>query len=361
MNGSGLLDESSFNYDPDRLKDPRQPLPTDLLNTINAYANSHSELKKDDLVTIFEPGLSGYKVCVDQECTITTSDGSFSIPNNTSQTTALIRITDPNTDSPALAMRYINKWNGPVVIPAYEINGVHVPEQHLNDTNVTPIESGVYITSDKENIDGLMQGFLIRPFCLTSKISENIFNYFDIDSSILWKPNGTQMNYFGSTGKANVQLKKGTNDAHQGDDYSIPKETFIYAGSEGEVIIINSQNGINIMISHISDSFRTGHGHLDSRIIINNGNYSPSILNVQKVYRGQIIAFSGDTGDKESLWFGKRIPMLHFGLYIVMPNNPLGDPSTDPYRNITGFSFPYASEKSYWSNDNNPINPQTCH
>ena len=46
MNGSGLQDESTFIYEPDRMNDPRQLLQPDLSIAIADFLASHPEIKK---------------------------------------------------------------------------------------------------------------------------------------------------------------------------------------------------------------------------------------------------------------------------------------------------------------------------
>jgi hypothetical protein len=45
MNGSGLPDEASFTYDPERLTDPRQPLQSDLVKVVEDFVSAHPDLK----------------------------------------------------------------------------------------------------------------------------------------------------------------------------------------------------------------------------------------------------------------------------------------------------------------------------
>ncbi len=67
--------------------------------------------------------------------------------------------------------------------PAYEMNGVEVPEQHLNDTEMIPISNGVYIDQfKKENKIGLMQGFLTLPFNERIKVILKLRFWYDLDT-----------------------------------------------------------------------------------------------------------------------------------------------------------------------------------
>jgi len=172
MNGSGLPDEASFIYDTVRLADPRQPLQSDLDKSIDDYVSAQPDLNNGDIMTIEEPGLSNYTVCVQANCAQTDAEGNFSLPNPSGASSASIKITDSNAGTPPLEMRYINDWKGPVVIPAYEMDGVQVPEQHLNDTNIIPIENGTFIKLGADNNVGLMQGF--RTYTLPTEAVMNV-------------------------------------------------------------------------------------------------------------------------------------------------------------------------------------------
>ena len=245
MNGSGLQDESSFIYDPERLADPRQPLQPDLDKAIKDYVAAHPNLKKGDIVTISEPGLSGYKVCIEQECATTLSDGSFSISNSAGSTNPLLKITDPYADKPALAMRYINEWKGVVTIPAYEVKDAKISEQRLNDTMIIPIAKSIYTQSGQENNIGLIQGFLTSPFDAKDSTNIYIWGFWDDANNYITcgkpaKPNGIAISYDGKftrEGGGNpIRPSIGVGDSHDGYDYSVPVGTFIYnTGPFGKV------------------------------------------------------------------------------------------------------------------------------
>jgi len=359
MNGSGLADKATFNFDPTRLTDERQPLQADLLAAINDYVQAHPDFKKGDLVTIEEPALSGFIVCAAYICSTTDKEGKFTISNPTSSALTL-KITDPNAGTPALEMRYINKWNGSVVIPAYEMNGVQVPEQHLNDTTVMPLGDGVLITIGADNNIGLMQGFLSAPFPLG--YPAYILGFFDINGRYPWDRNGLVTNYLGETYNwasgnpfASVNSDKinratlifpgvsGTEDGHDGLDIRMNLLTPVLAPIEGVVSDTLFQNGPDIRIKHTigGTDYLTFYGHLDTRIIVEEG---------QRVYRNQIIAFSSNTGEGNN-----GIPALHFALIkpgLVTIGNYTGDTLIDPYRNVSGKDFPLGSKISSLTVDN---------
>jgi len=232
MNGSGLKDEASFNYDAERLTDERQPLQADLLAAIEAYIAGHPELQDGDLITLEEPGLSGYKLCTTSDvCATTGADGIFVLPG--ANATSYLKITDPNADVPALAMKYINKWNGPVVIPAYEMNGGRVPEQYLNDTEVVELDNGISIKAGESNDIGLMQG----PFTLPFPNGEFfIWSWYDTDPRVGYVSNWE--------GNAATLEKRYDNlfkifDNHFAVDWLLPKDTFLLAPAPGTILSVD--------------------------------------------------------------------------------------------------------------------------
>ena len=300
MNGSGLQDESSFILDSNRLQDSRQPLQTDLLNAINAYEKSHSEFKKGDLISISEPGLSGYQVCVEKECSTTSQDGSFSIPNKTGRTTALLEITDPNANNPALAMRYINEWIRQVTIPAYEIDGEKIPEQYLNDTVIIQIKSGINISLKDNNI-GLTQGFLTHPLPKDALLTYHHVAGYDHDPRI-----GKVIGYSGDTirckdtplcnpinsDKLNTDIPRfaGIYDSHVGYDFMFPRnnDKFFLTASLPGLVDIWVSNGIVLSITNTNLGFSFGPQ-------VTNGEIYKSLLEKNvNVLRGQIIGFTGE-------------------------------------------------------------------
>jgi hypothetical protein len=367
MNGSGLQDESSFVYDSKRLSDERQPLQADLLVVITDYVNNHPDLKDGDLITLAEPDLSGYEVCIKDECKITTSDGSFSIPNNTGSTVAHLKITDPNANIPALAMRYINEWKGSIVVEAYMMNNVEVPKQQLTNTNIIPIKNGVNIKFEKVNTIGLIQGFLTIPFISTQIRNPTILSYFDIVGNRLFDDNGkntfftsqdgitlsydglmTKPEYWDSNGNVTI----GVGDSHTGYDYLVPIGNYIISSgrtSENFNFCLGDKdcnyeiriNNWFIDPDNQNEHFGNCYGHLNAILINSN----------QTVYRGQIIGLSGNSGYDTN----GRPPMLHFHLDKRVLE---GWKYFDPYRTIIKTDpLPqnyWGSEVSYWTVDNLP-------
>lgn len=209
MNGSGLRDEASFVYDAARLNDERQPLQADLLAAINAYLTEHPDIKDGDLVTLEEPGLSGYTVCAGSNCVTTDEEGRFQLVVPEVSRSLSITIQDPNVGTPALEMRYINNWKRAVTVAEYtkdtdistmgQIKAIPdcetdaaaqvckqdedtllVREQHLNDTTINQLADGAELLPDKPNELGLIQGAFSAPFFSDSFKDIYIWGYFDI-------------------------------------------------------------------------------------------------------------------------------------------------------------------------------------
>jgi murein DD-endopeptidase MepM/ murein hydrolase activator NlpD len=381
MNGSGLQDESSFVYDPERLADSRQPLQPDLDKVIKDYIASHPSLKKGDLVTISEPGLSGYQLCIDQECATTSLDGNFSVLNKTGITTALLKITDPNADKPALAMRYINEWKGTVIVPAYtkdtdiatlkkltvipncsddivqvcrqDDKTLLVKEQHLNDTKEIPISNGEYINNTDENEIGLMQGFLSYPFAAITDFF--IWSYVDLDYKI-----GSIRDWSGEKIKAvdafidikSPRAREGISDQHQGIDFNMKIGNPIFAVMGGEIISIVGDDGKNthqMVLEHEPDlTFQTNYAHYSLHVLDKN----------EKVYRGEIIAISGNHVAGNFI----AQPHLHLSYWkipddinapcIPYPSGGCAYRDTDLWRDLQN-----KNSINYWTVDNLPQFP----
>jgi len=343
MNGSGLRDETTFNYDPERLADPRQPLQPDLAKMVNDYVSAHPDIKDGDLISIEEPGLSDYTVCVKSDCVQTDAQGNFSLPNPNGASRTSIKITDPYAEFPAWAMRYINDWKGPVVVPAYtkdvdaatmatltlipgcdidlaalvcKLNEttLQVRDQHLNDTSIIPIVNGTSIKLGADNNVGLMQGFLTLPFVSEQVLNPFIWNYFDIIGYRLFDDqvfldstrDDIRLNYNGMYNyEASVQdlyrLKNlepiaGVSDSHTGLDYLVPVGNFIVSSAPTSRVWYIPGNQDNLMINIDGEEYDNCYGHLNVVLVEMD----------QTVYRGQIVGISGNFGEP---W---DIPQLHF-------------------------------------------------
>jgi murein DD-endopeptidase MepM/ murein hydrolase activator NlpD len=324
MNGSGLQDESSFIYDPERLDDRSQPLQPDLDKAIREYVSSHPDLIKGDLVIISEPGLSGYKVCIGKDCKTTSQDGGFSIQDNTGNQPEFLNITDRYANTPAFAMRYINEWKGALIIPAYEMNGVKVSEQRLNDTLTILLRDGINLLDINNHDIGLMQGFL------TLQSNRIIYSFFDLNPQ-----KGEAKAWNGNTHISGGPNEPGTYDNHLGLDFKNRVGEIIQSSAPGFVVFSGvlpdthpCAGAFNLSIDH-GRGFMTSYGH-DEALLVKKG---------EKIYRGQIIVLSGDTGKCV------EFPHLHSGFYI-------NDRDTDFYRDVNN-----ELSTGFWTVDNLPQYP----
>ena len=76
-------------------------------------------------------------------------------------------------------MRYVNQLRKEIIVKAYEMNEVKVPKQYLNDTSFISIEYETVVSSGKENMIGLMQGFATLPISKSTHFF--IWSYLDLD------------------------------------------------------------------------------------------------------------------------------------------------------------------------------------
>lgn len=335
MNGSGLPDEATFYYDSSRLTDDRQPLQPDLLKAISAYAGIHPELKDGDVITIVEPGLSNYQVCISDSCVTTDEHGSFSIQNPSTRSSSKISIIDPNSGISSLAMRFINKWNSSIVIEPYEMNGAQVPEQHLNDTTITAIEKGTIIIADAENIIGLTQGFLTLPYRITDANLFGMSTYYDLDTRM-----GSVRNFAGSPKQifdpAISAGLEGTGDTHVGIDYEGPEGLFIVNPSGGEVNGVFFNNS-HILVTGLDGTAQQGYGN-------SYGHLKTVLVTVgETIYRGQITSVNGKTNTSH--------PHLHYSFTTNLRQLDGKDDAIDPYMDLVE-NLPYwAISQSNYNNE----------
>jgi len=316
MNGSGFQDRATFYYSPERIEDERQPLQPDLVAVISEYLIEHPDIQKGDLITIEEPGLAGFSVCHNENCQLTDSKGNFVITNPGTKFLR-IKIIDPHEDSRSMQMRYINKWNGPIDIPAYEMNGYQIPEQHLNNTTVIGISEIFAVYKEKSYEIGLMQGFLTLPYSIDDAFSYGIGTFYDLDTRI-----GTVRNYAGSTKMIydpgqSVGLG-GTGDTHIGIDYEGPEGLFVIDPMGGGV------NGIYHNNSHLvitgedpgSNGYVESYGHLKT-VLVDVG---------ETIYRGQITSVNGKTNTSH--------PHIHYGFNTNLRQHFGKDNGVDPYMDL---------------------------
>ena len=299
-----------------------------------------------------ENGLVGYTVCALGACVVTGEDGTFvlELPGDSGATVHLT-FDDPNKGNPALEMRYINEWKGPVVIPAYTMNGVDVPEQHLNDTDIMRLDDGMYVPANTVGEIGLMQGLLTSPFACADADKISWVSHFDHDS----RP-GHIINYLGETQPwRDDNPGLGTWDGHAGTDYGVPVGTFIVASLPGVMTheFVNPDNGARV-------------GRIEYRDVADDSHFFPlevfahhcAVLikdvpdrvrweGAPRVYRGQIVALSGMTGH--------FIPHLHFS-YATHPLPTYAGEMKDV--GAYGVQFQtedYAERISAWTIYNTPV------
>lgn len=391
MNGSGLRDQACFIYDAERLTDERQPLQADLLAAITAYVEDHPDIKDGDIITLEEPGLSGYTVCYKTDCILTDADGKFLIANPDTKMFYNITIADPNAGTPALEMRYINKWNKEVTVPEYtkdvdattmgqlkavpfcdadanalvcKLDGdtLQVRDQHLNDTEIFSFEDGISLNKDNSNEIGLMQGYITMPLTSSDFLQLDMIQGFDQDPSI------KTFDYTGSTltcSEYNIcqrmdripgEFLNATGNDHTGIDfgyYGSPAKynILILAGMSGYSQIRPSnggklKNNLDIL-SFIGQNFGGS-----SKPIMNNGHLLMYLVNDgYYLYPGQIIGIMGNTGTAID-W-----THLHFEIQYGTPiNNDWIGHSKDFFRQInSNLVVQNFNEQSVWTVDNLPV------
>ena len=209
-----------------------------------------------------------------------------------------------------------------------------------------------------------MQGFLTMPFSLTSEYL--LWSYVDLDYRL--GENEFIRNYAGesipvvrpSVGIHDPDARSGTSDNHQGIDFYLNNGSLLLAMSNG-IVLQSSDEFHCIRIGHYNGSqvFVVGYGH-NTVNVLSDGD---------TVYRGQIVALSGDWNNGN---FGGTNPHVHSSLWVIPPkwnDNPLyyifdsGERMTIPYSSSSGFVWtvddPYrdvlnSSSMSYWTKDNDP-------
>jgi len=350
-NGSGLQDETSFiipEFDPED--------PPYFFELLAANGTGLGNYTPGELVSVPEPPIPGIGVCLDEICTETAADGTFTLQPEKAQDTYYLKFSDPNTDDPTRAFRYINKWNGLVVIESYEMNGVMVPEQHLNDTKDIEITKTLSV-SDNTQI-GLMQGFLTYPFVLEQYPEPFIWNYFDIIGNRFFdnaekntytkSRDGNIISYDGKYHREGGPTKSGVNDSHTGTDFTIPVGNWILSASpNSEVYYLHHGDDEELRVSNSFTlsgiNYSNSYGHLNAQLVERS----------QKVPRGGILGVSGNTGI-----YAGGYEELHLDLSIM---SNAGHKYIDIFRTIIELDpLPenyWGSEYSYWTVDNIPQYP----
>jgi len=315
-----------------------------------------------------EPPIDNFKVCIKSKeiCVDTNENGKF-IFSKIATDGELVNITldDPNAITPALAFRYINLWKKPIIIPAYTINGVQVPEQSLNDVDIRPIKSIITLKVGEGNEIGLMQGLVTLPF-YHHQFEDIPFieGYFDIIGNRIFTnttvyndtKDGIMLSFDGKYNSPGDQYipRTGVSDSHTGVDYLLPIGNYIvstFPTSKAWFIHRYDDNNelrVDLMFQDPDDpslNYNVSNGHLGIALVQTD----------QLVYRGQIVALSGNSGDQVG---PTRTPGLHFGIARVTQE---GWWYLDPYRyTIKLDPLPknfWGSEVSWWTKDNDPQFP----
>ncbi|HUS71297.1 MAG TPA: hypothetical protein VM075_11060 [Anaerolineae bacterium] len=305
-----------------------------------------------------EPAIEGAPIRVAGLSTTSEPDGTYSVagvPAGTQQ----VYVESP-TQEPATAFRYINRFLGWVDIPAYEMNGVSVPAQHLADTEVDAIDRplSVVLTNDERLDMALMLGFLTLPFLESDVPNPVIWNYFDVNNDQIicegrqWSADGSASNYDGTYhtlgGGDPDSPEAGAQDGHTGLDCSVPLNTYVvHAGPRSQVFsLLIKEDGEKMVHTMFQDPsgpqmFKNTYGHLNAQIV--------ELDTI--VYRGQIVGLSGNSGSSPYL-------QLHFDLSRTTPGRCIEylDPfrTTIPYSTLDNFA---GSLASYWTVDNDPQFP----
>jgi len=291
-----------------------------------------------------EPPIVDFGVCVNVEgkdvCNFTDGNGHYKFEELGPVSEAVsLRFVDPNADKPTLAFRYINLWRGEIVIPAYEREGVQVPEQHLNDTVVVPLQQGVVVRVGEFSETGLMQGFLSWPL---DHEGFYISTFYDHEPAV-----GRALDWRGNTvmGICNQYTwpVNGICENHDGTDFiAFPTDSLaqafdisddgtgapVFASLEGTVNWAQplESGSLHVTLDHRvgGHPYQTGYSHL-SAILVRFG---------ERVYRGQLIGLVGSTGTSK--------PHLHFNLHDNTVFREDGSPATlDPWGDPSGLYLPF--------------------
>jgi hypothetical protein len=296
-NGSGLQDGTSFifpDFDPEDL-----PYFFELLSAIGTDITTFSI---GDLVTVPEPPIPGMGVCLGEICTDTGSDGSFTIQPVQVQDTYKLSFSDPNADDPVRAFRYINQWNGLVVIDSYEMNGITVPEQHLNDTEIVSLPEGISINKTSQLYIGLTQGYVDFPLSIKGYQQIEMVQGFDqdiTDGILDFTGNRfscSEYNICENMKRSPAQVLNGVGNNHAGIDYGYygypdKYRILLYAAKPGFLQVREINGNIDIL-DFSGQTFGSS-----TKPIINYGHTSLSLFKDKDfVYTGQVIGIMGNTG-----------------------------------------------------------------
>jgi murein DD-endopeptidase MepM/ murein hydrolase activator NlpD len=240
-------------------------------------------------ITLTEPSLSNFKVCVyrgkaEAGCAVTDIDGNFSVAGSgirLGESTG-IRIIDNSKDKTG-GMKFTNRFIGPVVIPAYEMDGVQVPEQTLADTTIRDMADPFYISASADVLQiGLIQGYLRYPLLNQESY---VYSFFDHDSRPAYG-----LDWRGRTGLTLRAYNMPPNkliDNEFSTDFGGRKGDFVLAAAPGFIMVDKSEIWGNQILLLVNNMGHTAfYGHLDK----------PLVKHLQRVYAGQIIGVIGQTG-----------------------------------------------------------------
>lgn len=314
-----------------------------------------------DAVSEMEPGLEGFEVCTNiggqEYCSITQSDGSFSIELPSEQSGLLhVDISNPEGISIEDEISWINIFNNVVTIPAYTlkgkegwniINGVptegilnpnvfyqgDVPEQTLYDTDSITLNKGIDLKVREDNSVGLMKGTIVYPFRVED------FNLLNVRGGADHNPSNEVIDFAGNTQAAyesgNLYLDCildensdspficSYND-HIAHDYGYkgsPMGIPIFAANDGFLVVEKDKGGsINIIIwptkqglAEDGTPFQLDNNPDNHVELLFSHCDSATIGNYEYVYRGQLIGFMGNTGTMVNY------SHLHFGAKYGIP------------------------------------------
>jgi len=295
-----------------------------------------------------EPPIPNFGVCIKSKdiCATTDKDGHFSFISIAPEGANIsLSFVDPNATNPALAFRYINRWLNEMKLPAYEKDGIKVPEQRLNDISISELSNG-FIAKARSNVSiGLTQGFLTLPFDHKSWFF--IYNWVDLNPE-----KGAVHNYNGITRVSTfhqdvVNQPLAVLDGHDGIDFAVKNGTKVYASIPGEVIDISTfepDNGRILIRTRIgAKEYKVNYGHV-AKFLVGSGD---------KIRKGQVIAIIGKTTELHFQVLtlpSQNEPCKYFG-FPSRPDDyhPEETPRLDPYRDEQN---PICV--SYWTVDNNP-------
>jgi len=226
------------------------------------------------------------------------------------------------------------------------MNGVQVPEQHLNDTEVLPIYKLVKYEVGEEIELGLMQGFLTLPYGEENSGNYWISNYVDLDliENKVRNYRGIKQIIGDPSMYPNVE---GIGDQHNGLDYEGDEGLFVLTVAPGRVYALVQEaypyDAKVVGVLHLNHSYASSLGHLNQWLVNKEAT----------VYRGQIVGTNGSTGTSH--------PHIHFSFMLNKePKNAYLDPYMDLITN--DFSIIVSSNgmevsigsPGFWTKSNDP-------